>query len=129
MSLGPEVQKALYDAFTADPPVSGGRIFDRVPKDASFPYITIGDEQRIDDANSCDDGWEVYPDIHIWSRAVGRVEAKRLVADAEARIKAIAGIAGFTLISVSIETSRVFMDPDGLTAHGVVTAKFIITPA
>jgi hypothetical protein len=127
--IGTEVQKALYDALTAAPAIAGGQVFDRVPARVKLPYVTIGDEQRIDDSNGCDDGWEVFPDVHIWSDAVGRGEAKTLLAAVEARIKAIAAVDGFNLVSVNIDSARVFMDPDGLTAHGVITPKFIITPA
>jgi hypothetical protein len=127
--IGPEVQIAVYQALMTDPPVAGGRVYDRVPAKPDFPYVSIGDEQTIDDGNSCDDGWEVYPDIHVWSRQVGHVEAKQLMAAIVPRLKAITSVDGHTVISVSFEGTRVFTDPDGLTTHGVVTPKFIITPA
>lgn len=127
--IGPEVQKAIFEALTADPPIAGGRVFDRVQEQPTFPYVSIGDEQTIDDSNTCDDGWEVFPDVHVWSRAVGRVEAKQFIAEIVPRITAIAAIDGHCLLSVNLETSRIFTDPDGLTTHGVATFKLIITPA
>lgn len=127
--IGPEVQKAIVDALMVDPPVAGGRIYDRVPEAPVFPYVSIGDEQVIDDGNSCDDGWEVYPDVHVWSRAVGRVEAKQLIAAIVPRLIALTAIDDHALVSVNLETSRIFSDPDGLTAHGVATFKLIINPA
>lgn len=125
--IGTEVQTAIYAALTAAPAIAA--VHDSVPKGASFPYITIGDEQVIDDGNACDDGWEVFADIHVWSRVPGYREAKTLMAAAVPRLTAINAISGKTLISVSLDGTRVFRDPDGLTSHGVITVRFVINPA
>lgn len=127
--IGPEVQGALVAALKAAPAIAGGRIYDLVPPGAEFPYVSIGSEQIINDDNSCGDGWEVYSDVHVWSRAVGSVEAKQIMADAVERINAITAIAGFALISVDVDDTRMFRDPDGITSHGVISARFIIDPA
>jgi hypothetical protein len=127
--IGPEVQKAIVDALKLPVAIAGGRIHDRVPENPEFPYLSIGSEQVLDDGNTCDDGWEVFSDIHVWSRAVGYVEAKQIMASAVDRIKAISTITGHTLIAVEVEDTRMLRDPDGLTSHGIVSAKFIITPA
>jgi hypothetical protein len=127
--IGPEVQKAVFDALMQAPALAAGRVFDRVPELPDFPYVSFGSEQVLDDGNTCDDGWEVFSDIHVWSRAVGYVEAKQLVADVVDRINTISAIGGHALISVVVEDTRMLRDPDGLTSHGIVAAKFIITPA
>lgn len=123
--IGEEVQRALYEALA---PVAS--VYDRVPLNAQFPYITIGDEQIVDDGNTCDEGWEVFSSVHIWSRDnSGFQEAKLLLAQAVPAIVGITSIDGHQLISVEVESTRIFRDPDGLTSHGVVSAKFIINPA
>jgi hypothetical protein len=102
-----------------------------VPKDPTFPYVTIGDEQVIDDGNTCQDGWEVDPDVHCWSRPVAgsKVEVKMLAASVVARVTAISAITGFSLVSITHETTRVFRDPDGLTEHAVCSFRALIDPA
>lgn len=126
--IGEEVQRALYQALT--PVVPDARVYDRVPIGASLPYVTIGDEQVVDDGNTCDNGWEVFSDVHIWSRANGGFqEAKLLVATIVPAIVGITSIDGHHLISVEVENTRIFRDPDGLTSHGVISVKFIINPA
>lgn len=127
--IGPEVQGALVAALKAAPAIAGGRIHDNVPESPVFPYLSIGSEQVIDDGNSCGDGWEVFSDVHVWSRAVGYVEAKQIMATAVDKIMAITTIGGFSLIAVGVEDTRVFRDPDGLTSHGVISVRFIINPA
>ncbi len=127
--IGTAVQKAIVDALKVDPAVAGGRIYDIVPSGAAFPYVSIGEEQAIEDGNSCDEGWEVFIDNHVWSRAVGFPEAKTLVALVRQRINAITSVTGYTLISVEVEDTRFMRDPDGLTSHGVVSARWLIDPA
>lgn len=132
--IGTEVQKAIFDVLRAAPAIAGGRVYDHVPRTngevtATFPYVEIGNEQIIDDGNSCDDGWEVFADVHVWSRAVGFPETKGLIASIVPRLASIDTIPGFTVIVAEVESTRVLRDPDGLTSHGVISVRFIITPA
>ena len=102
-----------------------------MPEGAAFPYLTIGDEQVMDAGNSCAEGWELYPDVHIWTRplAGSKLEGKALAAELVDRLLAIDTVDGFTVISARLETARAFRDPDGLTEHGVVTLRFLLDPA
>lgn len=127
--IGPEVQKAIYDALTAAPPVAGGRVYDAVPESAVFPYVTIGGEQIVADGNTCGDGWEVYADVHVWSRKPGFPEAKGIAAAAADRVTAITSIAGYSMVDVEFQDQRALRDPDGLTSHIVISFRFIIDQA
>lgn len=127
--IGTQIQTAIYDALTASPAIASGRVYDRVPPEPTYPYLTIGDEQTLDDGNACDDGWELFTDVHLWSQAVGFPEVKGLIAEAASRLAGIADVPGLTLIASIVESTRVFRDPDGLTSHGVVSMRFVITPA
>ena len=126
-----ELQKAIYAALTTAPALVDGNVFDQVPESNPFPRITIGDEQVIDDSTSCQDGWDVSTDVHCWSRPEtgSKLEVKQIAAAVVSRIVAISGIAGFSLVSLTHETTRIFRDPDGLTEHAVVTFRALIDPA
>ena len=128
--IGPAAQKAIWSALTAAN-VCGGRIYDMPPREAVFPYASIGDEQVIDDSDSCQDGWEVFSDIHVWSRPVSgsKVEVKTEAAAAIAAVLGISSLAGFSLVAVFHETTRFLRDPDGLTEHGIITIKMTVSPA
>lgn len=129
--IGSELQAAIYNALTTAPALAGGNVFDRVPESDPFPRITLGDEQVIDDSTTCQDGWEVYPDVHCWSRpATGsKGEVKALAAAVKQRVTAIDAVAGFSLVSLTHQTTRVFRDPDGLTEHAVISFRALIDPA
>lgn len=129
--IGPEVQQALYAALMAAPAICDERVYDRVPEAPVFPYVTIGDEQVIDDGNSCEDAWEVFVDAHVWSRpeATSKVEAKTLGARVVERLLALATISGFRIIFAALESYRTRREPDGLTEHVIITVKYSIQPA
>lgn len=129
--IAEELQRAIYGALTAAPALAGGNVFDQVPENEPFPHITIGDEQVIDDSTTCQDGWEVHTDVHCWSRPANgsKGEVKALAASVVTRIISIASVDGFSLVSLTHETTRVFRDPDGLTEHAVVSFRALIDPA
>lgn len=124
--IGAEVQRAVYLALVGAQ-VADGRIYDRPPEEPKFPYITIGDDQVIDDGNTCGAGWEIYADIHIWSRPRegSKAEAKELGKRVCVAILAIEKIEGQDLISVSVDTSRTERDADGKTEHSLITFRFL----
>lgn len=137
--IGPELQKAVFAALTAAPAICDGRVYDNPPDEArrststgaAWPYATIGDDQVVDAGNSCGDGWEVFCDVHLWSRSssLSKLEAKTLAAAIVERLTALDTVDGFVVIAATLETSRTFRDPDGITEHGVVTMRFLLDPA
>jgi hypothetical protein len=72
------VQTAVFEALTGAS-VCEGRVYDRVPKGADKPYCTIGDDVVVDDSNTCWTQDEITCQVHVWSEAVGSVEAKEEV--------------------------------------------------
>ena len=83
------------------------------------------------DSNSCHDGWEVYVTVHIFSRdpVAPRPEVK-LIANAAGQAlgdnAALIAPVGFVVTEVELEQSRSYMEEDGLTAHGVMTFKYLV---
>lgn len=80
MSVEAALQKAIVGRLKGDAPLTAivaGRVYDRVPADAPYPYVTIRNIQVVDDGAECVDGAEVYIDLDVWSNAVGKVEASR----------------------------------------------------
>lgn len=130
---GDKIQGALYAALsgsTALAAVMGGavRVFDHVPDGARFPYLTIGDEQSIDDGTDCGEASEVFADVHVWSRddAQGRVEAKRIAAIVRPLLAQRLPVPPDTIVVGEFRSARHFMDPDGQTAHGVLTFRYLV---
>lgn len=131
MNTALAVQKAIVTSLTNAPDVTalvGDRIFDSVPKKASFPYIRISDIQLIDDGNACANGYEVFSTIHIFSEAKGRIEAKR-IADAVRPVLATEiAIEGHDTIVGQFNDERYTDDPNPLVTHGILTFRYLVEP-
>lgn len=127
--IGAQLQKAIFDALTAAN-VCGARIYDGVPTNPVFPYVTIGDDQVLDDGNSCADGWDVTATIHIWDRPTSgsRAALKTQIAQAVTALRGINTVDDFNVIYTDFENSRVIRDPDGITLHGIASVRFVLDP-
>lgn len=116
-----EAQKALYDALKAGG-VAGGRVYDRPPEAAVFPYVTIGDEQVIPDITDCGEFYDVACDVHSWSRpaSASKAEVKGLRGACAEAALTIDNVAGYIVHDVTIDGARTLRDPDGLTEHDIL---------
>lgn len=128
-----ELQATIVAALKAPgvlPGVVGGRVYDAVPAGAAFPYVTLGDCQVLPDKSSCIDGAEVYPQIDIWSRAVGYPEVKTITKAVLAALDdQLINVSGFNVVVFEIESVNYLRDPDGLTRHAAIRFHGILTPA
>ncbi len=119
-----ELQMAIYACLVADIDVSAivdTRVFDRVPADAIFPYVHLGEAQEITEDVTCVSGQAIYLTMHGWSREVGYPEVKRLAAAVKDALHlAPLVLETWRLVSVSHRDTRVFRDQDGLSSHAVI---------
>lgn len=110
-----------------------GRVYDRAPDNVVFPYIEIGDIQTVDDGADCLDSTEIFVTLHVWSRASNaRVECSTLNAACRAALhkwRPDLTAAGYRVVEHMHQDTRTLDDPDGITAHGVLTFRALIDPA
>jgi hypothetical protein len=129
------LQKGIYDGLTGSAALAaaaGGavRAYDRVDDLPVFPYFTISDVQLLDDGNTCEsDMYEAFSDVHVWSRDVGSPEAKALADIVRSILLGPLSLPGWEITSATVQSIRHLTDPDGLTAHGVVTTRFLLQTA
>lgn len=127
-----ELQAALVSSLKAVgalPEVVAGRVYDSVPPDAQFPYVTLGPCQVLPLKAGCIDGAEVYPQIDVWSQAVGYPEAKLI---AKAIVAALddqeLAIDGHSAVLFEHQSTIYLREPDGKTSHAAITFHGSITP-
>lgn len=121
------VQQAIYAALRGSTAVKAlignpARVYDYVPTDSTFPYVTIGEGTAVpgEADTKSEDGMEQTINVHTWSRERGMSETKQIMgAVIDALDQANLSIAGFSLVMLRFEFSESMMDPDGLTRHGV----------
>lgn len=128
-----KLQNAIFSALAASGPLAamiGDRVYDEVPPGSAFPYVTISDAQVIDDGDSCEpDQFEIFADLHIWSRTVGLMEAKEISGLIRSVLLPIENVEDWHVPVVDFRGTRHGFDPDGLTAHSIVTIRFLLQPA
>lgn len=112
----------------------GTRVYDRVPPAAVFPYVVIADDQILDDGNTCGDASEAFVDIHIWARDVathpikGAAFAKEIGEAVRSALATEIVVSGQTTSVGNFEVARNITDPDGITAHRILTFRYLLQP-
>lgn len=115
------VQAALHAALEADAPLMGTvtGVFDFVPPQTAFPYVTLG-EMRVTDVSTVECTLrQVEPVLHVYSRSKGRREVSDIMEKLHARLhNGALPIAGYTLVSLRFAGSDIVQERDGNTYHG-----------
>lgn len=122
------MQGAIVAKSKADCPSVSQRVYDNVPSDAVFPYIVVGEFQTVDDSADCVDGAEIFIPLHVWSRAVGQVEAKRVASDLRSSLHNAELDLGphWNFLLIEHRSTLVLKDPDGVTTHAVVNFRALV---
>jgi len=118
-----EVQRAIYQALTADPTLMGmvTGVHDHVDQGSAYPYVVIGEDSAIEWDTDTEQGAESLLTIHSWSREKGRMQTKEIQeAIYEILHRKELTINNAVFYSLFWEFSDSFVDPDGETRHGVM---------
>lgn len=126
MSVSIDLQTLIYQRLVADADVHAlidDRIFDRMPSDEDYPCVTFGPSDYSPDDMECISGRYETIQLDCWAVDHGRLRPAKEIADA---VKAAlhrfeADVGASALVSMVVDAVRVMLDPDGITAHGIVT--------
>ena len=117
--------RCALKTWIGDPP----RLFDDVPQDTPFPYVTLGEVTTLDWSTSTELGSEHRFVIHTWSRYGGRKEIKSIMSVVYDLLHdADLPISGHVLVNLRFLFSDVFRDADGETYHGVMRFRAVTEP-
>jgi hypothetical protein len=124
------LQQSLYQRLANDPSIKTKvkGVFDAVPKDQAYPYISLGEDTARDWSTKTDLGEEITHTLHVWSRYAGKKEAKEIISlIMESLSEPLVLTNGFFVEDFRLEMSQVIDDPDGITRHGVMRLRFKIS--
>lgn len=132
MSISVALQDFILDRLKTSPGVAAhvsGRIYDQPPATALFPYISFGASDFTTDKFGCIDGREETLQLDIWHRDQGRMWPCKATVDAVVQalddVDAELGVGG-SVATLRVGLVRCVIDPDGITAHGVVQVNALI---
>jgi hypothetical protein len=117
------LQQAVYTRLNADATLTtslGATIYDSTPDSAAFPYVVIGDDTEAPNDTMGVTGRDMTLTLHVWSQYVGKKQVKEI----QNRIDALLDrwkptVTGWNAVQMLQEFHESFMDPDGVTRHGV----------
>lgn len=125
-----EIQKFIIEKLNNDKNMSDlidNRIFDRVPENAVFPYVSIGTSDATSEMCDCITIEEITFQLDVWSRAVGSIEMREIARAVKVALHdqdlSLENNAGISFRHVM---SREFRDPDGITSHAALTFEAIV---
>ncbi|HVY20474.1 MAG TPA: DUF3168 domain-containing protein [Bauldia sp.] len=126
------LQKAIVAALIGDSAVGaliGDRIWDAPPRDATFPYLTIGQVNTTDWSTGSEDGAEHQLTLHAWSRERGKRECYAIAAAVEATLHdAALTLQDHALVNLRFEFAETRRDPDGITYHCAIRFRAVTEP-
>ena len=122
------LQKAIVARLRADAGVSAiivDRVYDAVPTAAVMPYVSFGSFQVLPEQADCSEGVGVVIQLDGWAKGPDTVEVKRLGAAIANSLQwaEMSLDEGQRLVIMSVEALQYMRDPDGITAHAIVTVR------
>ncbi len=120
------VESVIALVKAASPSICSGRIYTHVKRgtdgalaDQTFPFIHIDNIQHIVEDVQCQDSGTDYLPLHVWSRYEGAKECldifTRLHSVLHNKTLSISGMTAYSYV----EDTRVMLDTDGKTFHGI----------
>ena len=121
MSFDLVTQKKIYEALNG---VISCPVYDNAPQGASFPYVTIGEANLLDDDTDTEQGVLISYVIHTWSQADGRKEVKTIMGEIYNALHLTKfSESGYSFTENYFLSSDSFVETDGKTRRGVQTFK------
>lgn len=119
------LQKSMFSALSGDVTLqalahnaAGVEVFDRV-SNANFPYIVIGEDNELPDDLDCGTLSEIDATVRVYSREVGKLEAKAIAGRVRWLLDRAHGfsVPGFDLVTGVCERINIHTHTDGLTTQ------------
>lgn len=122
MSAGLALQTAIYQKLNGAPGVAVP-VFDYVPDQQPGNYIAIGDDTLAEFDTDETTGFDATATVHTWtanSAEEGRAACKTIMGSIYDTLHRLPlTVVGYTVAGVDQVFEQTFLDPDGVTHHGV----------
>ncbi|NEW88737.1 DUF3168 domain-containing protein [Rhodopseudomonas sp. WA056] len=129
VALRAAIHRALITDTALLTALGGPRIYDEPPREAAFPFVTLG-EARISDVSADDAPTQEHQlTLHAWSRQGGHKEAHVITgALLQALDDAPLAPSGHRLVNLRFALADIRREPDGRTYHALVRFRAVTEP-
>ena len=127
------LRAAVHDALMADAALvtvlGGPKVYDEPPRNAAFPYVTLGEARIADFSAGGEPSEEHQMTLHAWSRQGGHNEA-HTIAGALLQVldDAALTLTDHHLVNFRFTTADVRREADGRTYHALVRFRAVTEP-
>lgn len=127
------LRAAVHDALTGNAGLisvlGSPKIYDEPPREAAFPYVTLGETRVADLSAGGEPALEHQLTLHAWSRQGGHREAN-VIAGAllQALDDAPLALAGHRLVNFRFATADIRRESDGHTYRALVRFRAVTEP-
>ena len=124
-----ELQVSIVTRLKASAAVTalvGQRVFDHVPADADWPYVSIGPSDELSDDADCIATFVISQQIDVWSQDVGYPEARRIADAVRQALKADLVLGDNAMVSFEHRITRYLRDPNPLVSRASLTFDAIV---
>jgi len=128
-----ELQKTVFSALDgasitdyAGNAITG--VFDDVPENTAYPYIRVGEETAIDSSAKDKDIFEHTLTIHIWSQYRGNRDIKEIMKQVHDVLHdSSLSVSGASMVNMRQEFQTTLLEGDGITRHGVMRFRAVVS--
>lgn len=121
------IQTAVYTRLSGDTTLVttlGAQVYAEVPDGAAFPYVAIGDDTEVPNDTMGTTGRDTTITIHTWARTTSTYTRTKRTKEIQDRVDELLDrwtptVTGWSATQMLQEFRESFMDPDGVTRHGV----------
>ena len=128
-----ELQKSLFSRLNGgsivdenDQAITG--VFDDVPEGTAYPYVVIGEETAPNIGTKDKDMHEYTQTIHVWSQYRGMRDVKEIMEQIYTLLNDFAiSVSGASAITLRHEFQTVLLEDDGITRHGIMRFRVVVS--
>lgn len=126
-----KIQKRLFEIFTGDAQLtsllaSPTSIYDFVPQECPYPFISIGEIKSKDRGSHTTDGFDTDLFIDVWDQNTGRKRVHDIMSRIDDLLHNVQwNIEGQREVSLRRSTSNILVDIDSVTYHGIASYKIL----
>ena len=130
VALRAAIHTALRDDNGLAAVLGNNRVYDEPPRNATFPYVTLGEARLMDSSGDGGETQEHQLTLHAWSRQGGHREA-HMIAGAllQALDDAPLSLQENRLVNLRFSLADIRRENDGKTYHALVRFRAVTEPS
>jgi len=130
---GLSLQQAIFTALTGSTTLvnylGGAKIYDDIPEQTQFPYVTIAQSFMTDWSTATSRGCEHLLRLHVWSRDSGSTESQLIGGEIISVLHdAALALQDNILINLRFTSADILRDRDGKTHHSILRFRAVTEP-